>query len=209
MRLRYIFYPIVLLASACASNLELTVITTPSGALVTQVASGEGFGVAPTRVFYESKLLESNRDAAGCHVLQGFQATWGSRAKTVMDPVRICGEPRGQYTITLGRDPNVPGLQQDLEFAMRLQESRSANLARALAVMPQQQPVRLSPLPGGTLVPALTAAQPLENRPGHIGIGFLMRHYVSGFNRICIYSKTGGEVATTIASYEACPQTIP
>lgn len=200
---------IAVASGGCASRVELTVRTEPAGALVTEVGTGTSFGVAPATVVYQSQQLEQTPDGQGCYRVRGLQATWGSGAVTTLDPVRLCGSPSGSKLITIGRNPNAPGLQQDLDFALRLQDARSAHLARMRATMPPPRPaVPLTVTPTTPIPPPAPLPSQLENRPGMIGMGSLVRDYVSGFNRICVYKKTGGEVATTIASYEMCPRWI-
>lgn len=47
--------------------------------------------------------------------------------------------------------------------------------------------------------PKSTAPAPAVSR------GFLLRSYVSGMNRICIYNNLGSEVAMTVRSVDICP----
>lgn len=49
----------------------------------------------------------------------------------------------------------------------------------------------------------LRATQPQQQGTG--GGGFLVRSYISGFNRICVYNRMSSEYVTTIPSTTLCP----
>lgn len=55
----------------------------------------------------------------------------------------------------------------------------------------------------------LMRGMPQNNAPatGTGGAAFLRRHYVSGMNRVCIYSRMGSDYVVTIGSTQICPLT--
>lgn len=54
-----------------------------------------------------------------------------------------------------------------------------------------------------------TQRRPLPSEPAARAFGPLKTQYVSGFNRVCIYTTTAGDAATTIASTSICPSMGP
>jgi hypothetical protein len=47
------------------------------------------------------------------------------------------------------------------------------------------------------------------SQPASPPIGFLERHYVDGFNRVCVYNSMGSEYMVTISSASLCPLSPP
>lgn len=144
------------LVGCAAQSTRITVNTEPAGGYVTEIGSGAAFGMGPTTVQYEKKNLGNYRDAAGCALVRGFRAQWvsGATAKTE-NSVRLCGNG-DYYTINLNRNPSDPGLDKDLEFALKISaanaQQRQAAAAEAAAayqlmgVMQQSAPVNCTSL---------------------------------------------------------------
>jgi len=103
----------------------LAVYSQPPGAYLTEVGTGNVVGMAPAAVYYDGHLLPNYKDAQGCYIVKGFEAHWISGARTVFNPVRLCGSSTGRYNITLNRDASYPDLEKDLHFALQLQALRA------------------------------------------------------------------------------------
>ena len=85
----------------CATQASLAVYSQPPGAYLTEVGTGRVLGIAPAASYYQEKLLHNHKDAQGCYLVKGVEATWVSGAQAVTDPVRLCGSSTGNYQITL------------------------------------------------------------------------------------------------------------
>lgn len=120
--------------SGCASQSTLTVVSQPAGAYITETETGKAIGTAPTVVYYDSKALTQYKDSSGCFLVKGFNAQWVSGA-TATSPslIRLCGSTSGAYTYQFSRDSNAPGLEKDLDFAMR-QDSVRAQQQQSQAI---------------------------------------------------------------------------
>ena len=159
---RLTFAFICLLVTGCSSQASLLVSSQPAGAYITEVGTGTSFGIAPTYAIYSTELLRLHPDGAGCFLAKGLEARWVSGVHTKIDPLRICGNAKGNYTITLVRDPDFPGLDKDLEFAVAVQASRAqqqaaqaasdASLIAAYSAIQQTTPVRCTSVQRGDTV---------------------------------------------------------
>lgn len=109
----------------CATRATLTITSQPEGAYLTERGSGKSYGMAPATVRYDSKALEGFRRADGCYHVKGFDARWVSGVTAGTEIISLCGPATGQYTFNLARDPSLPGLDRDLEFAIKLQGVRA------------------------------------------------------------------------------------
>lgn len=89
-------------------------------------------GIGPTVVGYEKLSLKS-RDANNCAVVRGFRATWISGAHATTAPtLTLCGG-HSAYNISLSRDALAPGLDKDLEFAIKIATANSQQRQAAAA----------------------------------------------------------------------------
>jgi hypothetical protein len=141
-----------MLLSACASQAYLTISSQPEGAFITERETGNSYGTAPVTVFYEAATLKQNRTADGCYLVQGLEARWVSGVVAALDMIRLCGAATGNYTISYHRDPQQPGLDRDLQFALQLQAvraqqqqaqaSQEAAVAALFSAWSNAQPVR-------------------------------------------------------------------
>lgn len=149
---------LITVLSGCASQSSLTVISQPSGAYITETETGKAYGTAPIVVYYDSKAMSQYKDASGCFLVKGFDARWVSGATAVSpSSIRLCGSSSGAYTYQFSRDTSVPGLDRDLEFAMRLdsvraQQQQSQAMQNAAAIqawsaMQAAQPKPVTPSP--------------------------------------------------------------
>lgn len=128
------------LLPGCATQGTLTVRSQPPGAYVTEPRSGGVLGVAPVTVYYQSAALEKWREAQDWYQIQALQATRVSGAVSRSPaPLRLCGDPTGQYTITLNRSSSAPGLDKDLQFASQMEsiaaQKRQAKAAKDAALV--------------------------------------------------------------------------
>ena len=110
----------------CASNfVTLQVHTQPAGAYITQT-SGAALGASPVAAQYLRAELKKHRDSSGCSLVQGFNAQWVSGATASSEPtIRLCGS-HDTFTTTIARSASAPGLDKDLEFALRLTGANAA-----------------------------------------------------------------------------------
>lgn len=106
----------------CASQVGLTVHSEPVGAYITEAGNGTPFGIAPARVVYQKAELKRYTGPDGCYRTRGLTARWVSGAQTSLDFVRLCPAVGDEQVVTIRRDPGVPGLDRDLEFAVRVQQ---------------------------------------------------------------------------------------
>jgi hypothetical protein len=120
------------LAGCASSTVYVQVNTQPAGAFVTEFGTAVAIGMSPAYASYPRTSLTS-RDATGCAIVRGFRAKWpsGAAAKSP-DTLRLCGSGE-VFNITIARDPNDPGLEQDLEFALKLSNASAAQRAAAAA----------------------------------------------------------------------------
>ena len=117
---------LVAVLSGCASQSTLTVSSQPTGAYITETETGKAIGTAPTVVYYDSKAMAQNKDSSGCFLVKGFNAQWVSGATaTSPSAIRLCGSTTGAYTFQFSRDSYAPGLDKDLEFALRQDSVRA------------------------------------------------------------------------------------
>jgi hypothetical protein len=128
---------------------SVQVTSEPEGAYITD--RGTGMASTTARVEYDSRSLSlaSSKDPGGCYLVQGFDARWASGAARSVESVRLCAD-NTSVKITLSRDPNAPGLERDLELALKLrslraqQEQAAAAKRAAIAAAIERPPVRFS-----------------------------------------------------------------
>ncbi len=147
----------------CASDpTRMTIGTQPPGGYITQIGSGTAFGVAPVSISYTKPDLLRFRDQTGCSLVKGFRAQWVSGAtSSTSENVRLCRN-LDDYNITIDRDASAPGLEKDLDFALRIaaanaqqRQAAAAENAAAfqfLGVMQQSAPVSCTSMPIGKMI---------------------------------------------------------
>ncbi len=138
-----LFFLAPLALSACATEqASLTLYSNPGGAYITD-QRGQHIGFAPAVVYFNSANLKKFRNEAGCYLVVGFKAEWVSGAKQQTgETLPMCGSEDGEFTFHMNRDMNAPGLEKDLEFALKMQtlqaqqqQSKAAKDAAAFQLM--------------------------------------------------------------------------
>lgn len=113
---------ITVLLLGCETN--LTIHTQPEGAMVIS-QSGNIIGISPVVLSYDPYALMEHRGNDGCYWIEGVTIKWASGATVASDQsIRLCGSPFEAYSISFQRDPNAPGLEKDIEFALKVQSMR-------------------------------------------------------------------------------------
>ncbi len=103
----------------------------PEGANVIDSITGKDYGVAPRTVYYDT--ADARPDAEGCFYLNGFEARWVSGATEQTELVRVCGSTTGAYQIAVSRPASYPGLEQDMEWALQIQQTQAQARADRVA----------------------------------------------------------------------------
>lgn len=109
---------LVLVTSGCASSTSfgVTYDSTPQGAAL--VCAGVNRGYTPVTTYFDRKALEGYTT-----INNGCVAIWSSGARAEYEPI-----PWQQFgagvTVTKQR-PDVPGIQQDMEFALKVEQARN------------------------------------------------------------------------------------
>jgi hypothetical protein len=120
-----IVFGTVTLAGCASSHVQLQVNTQPPGAYITE-ASGTVHGISPVVTRYPRDALRKHGDGRGCVLVAGFKAQWVSGATgQILPTVRLCG-PSEIFETTIVRDTDAPGLEKDLEFALRISTAGAA-----------------------------------------------------------------------------------
>ena len=122
----YFSFIFSLLLLGCASDrAALNIYSEPEGAYITN-KQGQPIGVAPVTAYFMSDVLKKYKDQSGCYLVNGFNAQWVSGARaTTADTIRLCGEVNVSYDQRIIRNMNEPGLDKDLEFAMKVNSTRA------------------------------------------------------------------------------------
>ena len=115
----------------CATHARLAISSVPEGANLTDSITGEDYGIAPMDVYFNTADIRP--DSEGCFYLNSFEVRWVSGAAGQTEPVRICGSKTGTYQIVLSRPSSYPGLEQDMEWALQIQQELAQARARAQA----------------------------------------------------------------------------
>ena len=136
----------LLVGCAIGTQATLTVHTQPEGAFLTERPSGTAYGIAPRTMTYNASILHRIK-TDGCFMVHGFEARWVSGATASLDQIRLCGSVVGDYTITFSRDPDAPGLEKDMQFALQVQ-SVLAQQQQAAATQSAAQTASIAALLG-------------------------------------------------------------
>lgn len=128
----------VVMLSGCAGS--LTINSVPQGALIS--SNQQALGQSPLVL---TLTKDSARDfpvaANGCYQAPGFKAQWASGAEaTSPDGTPLCNGLDADYTVTIARPANAPGLDKDLKaandrervLAQQAQAQATNNVANAL-----------------------------------------------------------------------------
>lgn len=130
---KHIFLPLTVSAfiSGCASTYDITYNAEPQGAAV--ICDGVNKGYAPTTLRYQ--VDQSNRENGTLNTVP-CHAQWSSGASEVYPSSHSMTQFPNGVMYTLPR-PDVPGYQQDAEFALKVEsmkiQQRQAQAAEAAA----------------------------------------------------------------------------
>ena len=102
-----------LVFAGCATKYPVTFDSHPQGA--TLICNGTNWGYTPKTLYYDKEVKEERYLS-----LRSCSANWSSGARESYGQVAIQQFPDGVRQ-TLQR-PNVPGFQQDAEFALKVQQ---------------------------------------------------------------------------------------
>ncbi len=143
------------LFTGCETQARLVISSVPEGANVIDSITGEDFGVTPRVVYYDTSKLKP--DSEGCFYLNGFKARWMSWATEQVELVKVCGSTTGTYQIAVNRPSAYPGIEQDMAWALQIQQEqaeaqanfqeRNARQARQARIDYQYQLTHNPPLP--------------------------------------------------------------
>ena len=115
----------------CAGS--LTVNSVPQGALIS--SNKQALGQAPLVITLTKDSARGFPLAAnGCYMAPGFKAQWASGAEAASpDATPLCNGLDSDYTVTISRPANAPGLDKDLKVANQ-RENVLAQQAQAQAI---------------------------------------------------------------------------
>jgi len=121
--------PLILVA--CTNHTQLTFVSQPYGAMITEISAGNKIGIAPTAKSYDAASM-SSVDSEGCYKLNGVEALWVSGAVERMPELKLCDGIKVSYTVTLFRPLSYPDWEKDLavEKQLKLLE-KQLNLLRS------------------------------------------------------------------------------
>ncbi len=103
------------LLSGCAGS--LTINSVPQGALIS--SNKQALGQAPLVITLTKDSAQAfPLGAGGCRMAPGFMAQWASGAEASSpDSAALCQGLDADYTMTIPRPTNAPGLDKDLQVA--------------------------------------------------------------------------------------------
>tara|TARA_R110000772_G_scaffold34570_2_gene83834 strand:+ start:133 stop:633 length:501 start_codon:yes stop_codon:yes gene_type:complete len=125
------------LSAGCASHAKLVIESVPEGANVIDSITGEDYGVAPRTVYYDTTDVTPDSDR--CFYLNGFETRWMSGATEQTELVKVCGNTTGAYKIAVSRPSSYPGIEQDMEWALQIQQEQAQAQARVARQARQAQ----------------------------------------------------------------------
>ncbi len=111
--------PLILVA--CTNHTQLTFVSQPEGAMITEISAGNKIGTAPTEKSYDAASM-SSVDSEGCYKLNGVEARWVSGAVERMPELKLCDGIKVSYTVTLVRPLSYPDLEKDLAVEKQLKK---------------------------------------------------------------------------------------
>ena len=119
--------PILMLG--CSSNSMLTVHSEPEGAKLSAAGSGVSLGRAPAVLVFASDDLENARQANGCYLVRGIEATWPSGAALATETIELCGGgDHRNFEVVLQRPTGAPYLEKDVDYARAIREIGRAHV---------------------------------------------------------------------------------
>lgn len=125
--IRYNYRSIILVLplalTACQNRVDVTFLSEPEGAAITEITTGIEIGIAPISRSYDLGVL-SPVDPQGCYSLVGVEAQWISGATSRVQEFQLCGDVTEDYYLTLERPAEHPDLDKDVQHARSLRVSR-------------------------------------------------------------------------------------
>ena len=131
--LRTLFACLVLLASGCATNLQVVYTSDPPGAALYE--GDRYFGTTPLTLTYA--VTEEDR-RIGSKRLRGTSVRWISGATAGLSELTVYLGNGLRQAFTYRRPDGVPGYEADANYARLDEESRKAEASRQQAWQPQQ-----------------------------------------------------------------------
>ncbi len=111
--------PLILVART--NHTQLTFVSQPEGAMITEISAGNKIGTAPTEKSYDAASM-SSVDSEGCYKLNGVEARWVSGAVERMPELKLCDGIKVSYRVTLVRPLSYPDLEKDLAVEKQLKK---------------------------------------------------------------------------------------
>jgi len=145
MKLRSI--PLMCIALAgCAGS--ITINSVPQGALIS--SGQQALGAAPYVITIDKSSANLYpKSADGCYVAPGFTAQWASGAEAASPAsTPLCQGLDSDYTVTIRRPANAPGLDKDLKVANQ-REAVLAQQAQAQATNNVADAIELNAMMAG------------------------------------------------------------
>jgi hypothetical protein len=107
--------------SGCAGtpSFGVTYDSFPRGA--TLLCSGSNFGYTPVTLFYELEKIKGQT-----YINSNCSANWASGAKSNYDA--IPWQNFGSGVTTTAARPNTPGIEKDMEFALKVEQAQAQQL---------------------------------------------------------------------------------
>ena len=108
----------LLLLSGCSTY--VTVVTEPEGAMISDLSGSQLYGYSPVQIEYDTDLL---RNQGG--LVPGYRATWQSGATAQTESPFYISDLQYGATVKLVRPEGAPGLEKDLDFALKRAQERA------------------------------------------------------------------------------------
>ena len=137
---------LVAVLTGCAGS--LTVTSVPQGALIS--SNNQALGQAPLVIMLTKdsahRFLQGTN---GCYMAPGFSAQWASGAEASSpESTALCQGLDADYTVTIPRPANAPGLDKDLQVANQ-RDNVLAQQAQAQAINNVANAVELNAMMAG------------------------------------------------------------
>ena len=137
-----------------SSDRMLTVHSEPEGAALTAAGSGASLGRAPAVLVFASDDLENARQANGCYLVRGIEATWPSGAAVATETIELCGGDQQNFEVVLQRPTAAPNLEQDVDYARAMRAADMEQHRRDQQHRTQYFPLQTPTKPNGPAQPS-------------------------------------------------------
>ncbi len=108
----------ILLLGGCSTY--VTVNSDPEGASITDISGAINYGIAPVQIEYDTGELEGQQG-----LVPGYKATWVSGATAQTENPFAIADLRYGASVMLKRPADAPGLEKDLDFALKRAQARA------------------------------------------------------------------------------------